>query len=169
MLRCCQPNKGIYQFQAEDIDGNMVKMSKFKDKVILIVNVACLWHLATVNYCQLEILHEKYASQGLVILAFPTNSFEDEPWTNAEIKEHAKNKYKFQFRLFNKIEVLPPKAHPLFKYLQEDTKSYAINMNFIKFLIDRKGNIAKDYQSDIAPLEFENDIIALMRGDNLYL
>src|SRR5437773_2266123 len=64
----------IYQFQVTTIDGKKVELSKYKGKVLLIVNVAseCGY---TDQYKALQTLHAKYAKEGLAILAFPCNDF----------------------------------------------------------------------------------------------
>ena len=55
------------------------------------------------------------------ILAFPCNSFgQQEPDSNAGIKEFASKQYGTTFPLFTKVEVNGPDAHPIFKFLNEN-------------------------------------------------
>ena len=55
------------------------------------------------------------------ILAFPCNSFgQQEPDSNAGIKEFASKQYGITFPLFSKVEVNGPDAHPIFKFLNEN-------------------------------------------------
>ena len=70
-----QPVENIYGFEANDIDGKQVSLSKYQGRVCLIVNVACKWGFTGSNYTQLQELHAKYNEQGLSILAFPCNQF----------------------------------------------------------------------------------------------
>src|SRR5262245_54323803 len=80
-----QEKKNIYQFEVVTIDGKKVELSKYKGKVLLIVNVAseCGY---TDQYKALQKLHEKYAKDGLVILAFPCNDFGgQEPGSDAKV------------------------------------------------------------------------------------
>src|SRR5579862_1471152 len=89
--------KGIYQFNVTTIDGQKVDLAKYKGKVVLIVNVAseCGY---TGQYKAMQVLHEKYAKDGLAILAFPCNDFgSQEPGDEAKIKEFAKKNYGAEF------------------------------------------------------------------------
>jgi glutathione peroxidase len=52
-----------------------------------------------------------------------------------------------------------PKTHPLYEFLKQGTN---IRWNFTKFLIDRKGNLVKRFDSKDAPFSFEQDIINLL-------
>jgi len=53
-------------FIDQDIDGKDVPLKKFKNKVLLIVNVASQCGLTTVNYTELSHIYEKYKTQGTV-------------------------------------------------------------------------------------------------------
>src|SRR2546422_773596 len=104
---------GLYSFSVKDIDGKPVKLSSYKGKVLLLVNVASLCG-NTPQYAGLQELYEKYRGQGLEILAFPANDFgKEEPGSDAEIKEFCRSTYRVSFPLFSKIEVTGAKMHPL--------------------------------------------------------
>ena len=47
----------IYQFEVKDVEGNPVSLSKYKGKVILIVNTASKF--GYINYCMITKLVEK--------------------------------------------------------------------------------------------------------------
>ena len=75
----------VYDFEARQIDGKPVPLSRFKGKVLLIVNTASKCGF-TPQFEGLEALHEKYAAKGLAVLGFPSNQFGDQdPGTNEEI------------------------------------------------------------------------------------
>src|SRR5579884_4296804 len=77
----------VYEFTLNSIDGSPVQLASFKGKVLLVVNVASRCGY-TPQYEALEAVYEKYKSRGLVIAGFPANNFgEQEPGTNAEIKQ----------------------------------------------------------------------------------
>lgn len=63
--------------------------------VAIVVNVASKWGVTDRNYKELVALYEKYSeSEGLRILAFPSNQFgNQEPGTNEEIKEFAQGEF----------------------------------------------------------------------------
>ena len=53
--------KKFYDLKANDIDGNEVHFSRYKEnKLILVVNVASKCGLTKKNYVQLRELYEKY-------------------------------------------------------------------------------------------------------------
>lgn len=145
----------VYQFKMKNIDGKMVSLSKYKGKVLMIVNVASkCGH--TPQYTGLEKLYEKYKKQGFVILGFPCNQFlGQEPGTDAEIKTFCSTKYNVTFPLFDKIEVNGDNAHPLYQFLKkaepEEGGKTEIGWNFTKFLIDRKGHPLKRYVTGVEP------------------
>ena len=51
-------------------------------------------------------MYKEYRSHGLQILAFPCNQFDkQEPWPEAQIKEHVQMTYGVEFPMFSKVEV----------------------------------------------------------------
>ncbi|OZC06516.1 glutathione peroxidase [Onchocerca flexuosa] len=66
----------IYQFRVRDINGAEVSLDRYRNKVVLIVNVASECGLTHINYVQLKDLHDKYKEQGFAVAAFPCNQFE---------------------------------------------------------------------------------------------
>jgi len=114
-----------------------------------------------VNYKQLVGLYDKYAQDGLRILAFPCNQFgSQEPGTDAEIKAFAAG-YGVKFDMFSKIDVNGDDAHPLFKYLkkkQGGTLGSFIKWNFTKFLVNKQGIPVKRFGPQEDPITMEGDI-----------
>jgi len=155
-----QNQPGIYDFVVEDSQGNAISMAEFKNKTLLIVNVASKCGY-TKQYEPLEELYKKYKDRGFLILGFPCNQFmNQEPGTNEEIQEFCRLNYGVTFPVLAKIEVNGDEAHPLYKYLKEQTGGAPIKWNFNKFLIDKKGNIVKRYLSGDSLNELEKDVKA---------
>ncbi|MCX7640682.1 MAG: glutathione peroxidase [Pyrinomonadaceae bacterium] len=148
-------SKSIYDFTVLDIDGNPVKMSKFKGNVLLIVNVASRCGY-TPQYEGLQAIYEKYKEKGFYVLGFPANNFgNQEPGTNEEIKEFCTTRYRVTFPMFAKISVKGQDQHPLYKFLtdRETNPEFGgeITWNFNKFLIDRNGKIVARFSSKDKP------------------
>jgi glutathione peroxidase len=142
-------------FTMKSLDGQDVKLSKYQGKVVLVVNVASKCGL-TPQYAQLQALHEKYAKQGLAIVAFPCNQFGgQEPGTADEIREFCSARYSIAFDLFAKIEVNGDGACPLYKHLtalQAQPKGAgAIQWNFEKFVIGRDGTVVARFAPKTKP------------------
>lgn len=146
----------FYDFTMDDIDGIPVNLSRFRGKVLLVVNTASFCG-NTPQYEDLEKMYETYQSKGLEILAFPANNFgQQEPGTNEEIKGFCLTKYAVSFPLFSKISVKGPDKHPLYRYLTEQSAFPGeVEWNFQKYLLDRSGNVVGRFHHRTKPLSTE--------------
>ena len=155
----------IYDFTVKNNKGEDVSMSQYKDKVLLIVNVASKCGY-TKQYSGLQALYEKYKDKGFVILGFPCNQFANqEPGTDAEILSFCQVNFGVTFPLFKKIKVNGKDADPLYVYLKEQAKGAlgkSIKWNFTKFLIDRDGSVLDRYESKTTPEELDSVIAGLL-------
>jgi glutathione peroxidase len=150
-------NKNISIITVKDIDGKEVKLSDYKGKVLLIVNVASKCGY-TKQYAGLEEIYKEYKDKGFEILAFPCNQFgEQEPGTNEEIKNFCSSKFDVTFKLFDKIEVNGKDKSQLYSILTDNevTGKADIKWNFEKFLIDKNGNVVSKYLSKVEPTSEE--------------
>ena len=158
--------ESFYDFKAKDILGNEVSMKDFKDKVVLIVNVASACYF-TPQYKGMEKLYKSFKAKGFEVLGFPCNQFaEEEKGTNEEILNFCTSHFDVSFPMFEKIEVNGANAHPLSKFLKKTVKGFlgseSIKWNFSKFLVDQSGNVIKRYGSMDAPESIEDDITKLL-------
>jgi len=146
----------IYDFTMDDIDGKPTPLSKFKGKVLLVVNTASFCG-NTPQYTDLETIYEKYQARGLEVLAFPANNFgQQEPGTNQDIKGFCLTKYSVSFPLFSKISVTGSDKHPLYQYLTERSSFPGeVEWNFQKYLVDRSGNVIARFHHRTKPLSRE--------------
>ncbi|KAF3950732.1 hypothetical protein CMV_023552 [Castanea mollissima] len=146
----------------KDAKGNDVDLSKYKGKVLLIVNVASQCGLTNSNYTELNQVYEKYKDQGLEILAFPCNQFgAQEPGSNEQILEFACTRFKAEFPIFDKVDVNGNNAAPLYKFLKSSKGGIfgdSIKWNFSKFLVDKDGNVIDRYAPTTSPLSIEKDV-----------
>lgn len=154
----------IYDFTMKDIDGKDVKLSSFKGKALMVVNVASKCGY-TSQYEQLEAVYKRFKDRGFVVLGFPANNFMgQEPGTEAEIKEFCSTKYGVTFPMFSKISVTGADQHPLYGYLTNKATNpdFAgdISWNFNKFIIDRNGKVTARFASKDKP-DAENVISAI--------
>ena len=158
--------KGIYDHVVKDAKMNEVSIGAFKEKVLLVVNVASECGF-TYQYEGLQRLYSKYAQDGLEILGFPCNQFKaQESGTNEEIQFFCTEKYDVSFNVFNKIDVNGQDADPFYEFLKNErpgimgTKN--IKWNFSKFLVNKSGEVVKRYGPTTKPEAIESDIVRLL-------
>jgi len=156
----------VYEFEARQIDGKPVSLSKFKGKVLLIVNTASQCGF-TPQFAGLEALYEKYASKGLAVLGFPSNQFgHQDPGTNEEIGTFCTKNYGVTFPMMEKIDVNGSDAAPLYKWLVKEAPGFlgstAIKWNFTKFLIGKDGQVIRRYAPLDKPESITRDIEAAL-------
>lgn len=153
-----KPND-IYDIKVQDIIGNTVPMSRYKGKVLLIVNVASKCS-NTYQYEDLQALYDEYQDDDFVVLGFPANNFmNQEPGSNEEINSFCTSKYGVTFPMFSKISVKGGKMHPLYEYLTKKEENGRINApikwNFQKFLVSKDGKVLRSFK----PTDRVNDAI----------
>ncbi len=158
--------KSVYDFDALDIAGKLVKLSHFKGKLLLIVNTASACAF-TPQYKGLQALHELYASQGLVVLGFPCNQFgAQETGSNEDIASFCEMNFGVSFSLMGKIDVNGAQAAPLYQWLTNQAPgllgSKAVKWNFTKFLVGRDGQVIKRYAPQDNPKSLTQDIEAAL-------
>ena len=155
----------IYDFKALTSKGKELDFADFKGKVLLIVNTASKCGF-TPQFAGLEELNQKYKNQGLVVIGFPCNQFaSQDPGTDSEIEGFCQLNYGVTFQIMKKINVNGKDAHPIFKYLKEQTKGLlgsSIKWNFTKFVISRDGETIKRYAPTTKPKDIEDDIKAML-------
>jgi glutathione peroxidase len=156
----------IYTIPVTTINGQETTLESYKGKVLLVVNTASACGL-TPHYAGLQELYEKYSDEGLVVLGFPCNQFAgQEPGTEEEIQSFCQLNYQVSFPLFAKVEVKGENAHPLFRYLVDQVPAPYhtgdIEWNFVKFLVDREGNVVKQFSARTEPSALTEDIEKLL-------
>ncbi len=158
--------KTIYDFSVKDSDLKETSLEIYKEKILLIVNVASYCGL-TYQYKGIENLYKKYKDQGFEVLAFPCNQFAfQEPGTNEEIKNFCDIKYGVTFKIFNKIHVNGSKSDPIYQFLKEQSPGVAgttqIKWNFTKFLINKNGEVIERFSPQAEADEIESSIKKLL-------
>jgi glutathione peroxidase len=148
-------SNSIYDIKINDITGEPIKLSDFKDKYVLFVNVASKCGF-TDQYKDMQELHEKYKSK-LVIIGLPCNQFNNqEPGEESEISQFCQVNYGVTFLLTEKIEVKGENQHPLYKWLTNKNlngeKSSTVRWNFQKYMIDPSGKLINYWYSITNPL-----------------
>ena len=154
--------KTIDQFEAIDIRGERVPLSRFKGKVMLIVNTASACGF-TPQFAGLEKLWQSHQAKGLAVLGFPSNEFgAQDPGSNDEIASFCQMNYGVSFPMMSKVQVNGKEAHPLWQWLTMEAPgllgSKSVKWNFTKFLVGRDGEVIRRYAPTDKPESLEADI-----------
>ena len=145
-------DKSFYDFQINDISGEVINFKDYKNKVILIVNTASYCGF-TKQYTDLQNLWEKYKKQGLIVLGIPSDSFNQEKKANKEVKEFCEVNFNISFPLSEITNVKGENAHPVFKWAKESFGNSAVpKWNFHKILINKNGQIIDTFASFTSPM-----------------
>ena len=156
----------VWEFEAQGIDGQRLKLAQHKGKVLLIVNTASQCGF-TPQFDGLEALWQAYKDQGLVVLGFPSNEFGgQDPGSNDEIASFCRMNFGVSFPMMAKVEVNGAQAHPLYRWLTHEAPgllgSTGIKWNFTKFLVGRDGRTTKRYAPQDEPAKLVQDIEAAL-------
>ena len=156
----------LYNYSARTIEGELVSLSAYRDRVCLIVNVASECGF-TPQDRGLEGLYQRHRDRGFAVLGFPCNQFgQQEPGDETAIQEFCSLNYGVTFPLFAKVDVKGPAAHPLFRHLTSRRRGFlgtrAIKWNFTKFLVDKTGAVRGRYGPRRPPAEIEPEIMKLL-------
>ncbi|UBH14100.1 glutathione peroxidase [Macrococcus armenti] len=151
----------IYDITVTKANHEDYTLSKYKGQVLLIVNTASECGF-TKQFDGLEKLFQQYKDQSFTVLGFPCNQFGgQEPGSGAEAEQNCRLNYGVTFPIHEKINVNGDEAHPLFKYLKDETKGLMgnkIKWNFTKFLIDREGNVVERFAPTKTPEQLKQYI-----------
>ena len=129
-----------YDFDFKALDGSPLPLTTFKDKVVLVVNVASKCGL-TPQYEGLEALYSDLKDKGLVVLGVPSNQFAgQEPGTSEDIQTFCSTTYGIDFPMTEKVDVKGENAHPFYKWAKDQLGEPAEPVwNFHKLLIGKDG------------------------------
>ena len=146
-------DKTAHNFKFQDIDGNTMKLSEHKGKVILIVNTASFCGF-TSQFEHMQTLWEQYKAKDFVLIGVPSKDFMQEHDTNAKVKEFCKLTFGVNFPMTSISNVRGKKAHPFYKWAKLTYGSKAVpKWNFHKILIDKNGVIVDTYSSITKPTD----------------
>ena len=146
--------KNTYDYHLAGPDGKDIPLADFKDKVILVVNLA---RNSSYN-SQLPALiklSEMYKDKGLVVIGVPSNDFgAGEPGTDAEIQKIYKTDDKVPFPVMARSTLVGEEEIPFYQYLTKGKGALPggdVHWNYTKFLIDRHGKVIVRFNQDVAP------------------
>tara|TARA_R110000868_G_scaffold6126_4_gene35355 strand:+ start:1165 stop:1701 length:537 start_codon:yes stop_codon:yes gene_type:complete len=144
----------IYDIKINALNGASIKLSDFKGKHLLFVNVASKCGF-TPQYKSLQELHETYKDK-LQVIGVPCNQFgSQEPGDANAIESFCEVNYGVTFLITEKIDVKGKNQHPLYTWLTQKVNNgktdSSVKWNFQKYLVDTNGNLVDYYFSATSP------------------
>ncbi|KAJ3280310.1 hypothetical protein HDU76_009212 [Blyttiomyces sp. JEL0837] len=149
----------FYEFAVNDFKKRPFDLAAHtKGKVVLVVNVASQCGF-TPQYAGLERLYKSYKDQGLVILGFPTNDFNQEPQDGEQLVQSCQLNFGVTFPIMEKCHVNGKEEHPIYAYLKKEKPGILglqmVKWNFEKFLVGKDGQPVKRFASTTTPESIE--------------
>ena len=146
-------SQNMKDFSFELPNNEVLPLSKFAGKVVMIVNIATRCGF-TGQLEDMEKLHEKYKDKDFVLIGVPSNDFGSQtPEGDAEVTTFCRVNYKADFIITKKVKVKgdEKEMHPFFVYLQKLRKNSSIKWNFEKFIFNKKGEYIDNFISLRSP------------------
>ncbi|WP_315821514.1 hypothetical protein [Paraflavitalea speifideaquila] len=152
----------IYQYSLTGINGDTIRLSDYKGKHILIVNIATRSRY-TGQLEKLEQLYQKHKN-ALVVIAIPSNDFGHLPIADAALGDSIRSIHPVSFLLAAKTTVSGTGMHPLYQWLTRSSANGAmdspVQADFYKYLVNKEGRLVGVFSNVIDPLntDLENAI-----------
>ncbi len=133
----------------ESIDGGTLSIEDWRGQPVLVVNTAS--HCGfTGQYSALQKMHEAYAEDGLVVLAVPSDSFNQELDSAEDVKQFCEMNYGLTLPMTDITPVKGAQAHPFYKAVADQT-GFVPAWNFNKILIGPDGSVVATWGSNTRP------------------
>jgi glutathione peroxidase len=143
------------RFTFASIDGGKIDLSDYAGKPVLVVNTASLCGFAD-QFDGLQALHERFGPEGVLVLAVPSDDFNQELADEAAVKEYCALTFDLTLPMTEITPVRGQAAHPFYAWVREET-GFAPRWNFNKVLLAPDGSIDATFGSGVEP---ESDQIA---------
>ena len=143
--------KVFHDFTIESISGEIINLSDYKSKVVLLVNTASKCGF-TPQYSGLQKIYERYKDDGLIVLGVPTNDFNQELSKESDVKEFCEIRFGVEFPMSSIQPIRGENAHPIYKWIKSNVSVIGQpRWNFHKYLIGKDGKIINWFSSMTSP------------------
>lgn len=132
------------------IDGGTLSLDDWKGHPVLVVNTASMCGY-TPQFAALQELYDTYRDRGLVVLAVPSDDFNQELSTASEVKAFCELQYGIDMPMADITHVRGDQAHPFFKDVAAAT-GFTPGWNFNKILLDGQGDVVGTWGSPVGPM-----------------
>lgn len=143
--------QSAYDFTLPGIDGQPLPLAAWRGRALLLVNTASLCGF-TNQYAGLQALWSQYKGRGLVVIAVPSDDFDQELASEGEIREFCTVNFAITFPMAARIVVTGDKADPLYAWIRSKLGAESVpRWNFHKYVIDTDGQPVGWYSALTSP------------------
>lgn len=136
-------------FRFPSIDGGEYDTADWRGKPVLVVNTASLCGFAG-QLTDMQALHDAYGDRGLVVLAVPSDDFNQELASGKEVSEYCQMEYGITLPMTDILHVAQGEVHPFYAWVRQQT-GFVPKWNFNKVLIGPDGAILGSWGSFTKP------------------
>jgi len=147
LLLFAAPMAQAFSFTA--LDGTKLDLTDWRGRPVLIVNTASFCGF-TRQYRDMQALHDEYSEDRLVVLAVPSEDFNQEYSDNKDVVQFCRVDTGLTFPITEITSVRGPDAHPFYRWLAQEHRE-APNLNFNKALIGPDGALIGFWGASIRP------------------
>ncbi len=140
------PVSGVFQ----SIDGGTLDLETYRGRPVLVVNTASMCGF-TGQYDDMQVLYDTYRDQGLVVLAVPSNDFNQELGSAEEVLEFCEVRFDLDLPLADITPVTGAAAHPFYQAVRQQT-GFVPRWNFNKILLSPRGEVVATWGSLTKPM-----------------
>ncbi|MFN3278776.1 MAG: glutathione peroxidase [Paracoccus hibiscisoli] len=141
--------QAVPSFTFPSVDGGDYDTAGWRGRPVLVVNTASMCGFAG-QLADMQALHDAYATRGLVVLAVPSNDFNQELASGAEAKAYCELQYGMTLPMTDILPVAKGEVHPFYAWVRQET-GFVPQWNFNKVLLDPQGRIAGTWGSFVKP------------------
>jgi len=132
-----------------NIDGGTLDFSEWAGKPVLVVNTASQCGF-TRQYDGLQKLYDTYRARGLVVLAVPSDDFNQELESAEAVKDFCEITFGLDLPMTDITPVRGSDAHPFYQAVKAET-GFSPKWNFNKVLIGPDGSVAGTWGATTKP------------------
>ena len=136
-------------FTFPSIDGGTLDTAEWRGRPVLVVNTASLCGFAG-QLRDMQAMHEEYGPEGLVVLAVPSNDFDQELDDGKKVKEYCTLEYGITLPMSDIVPVAKGEVHPFYSWVRQQT-GFVPKWNFNKVLLGPEGQILGTWGSFTKP------------------
>jgi glutathione peroxidase len=140
----------VAEFAFTGLAGEPLAFADWQGHPVLVTNAASLCGF-TAQYADLQAVHDRFAGQGLVVLAVPSDDFNQELGSNAEVADFCSTVFGLTIPITVITPVRGPQAHPFYRWLAQRHAIVPV-WNFHKVLIGPHGDLRGHWSAATRPV-----------------